>query len=238
MQNELKKLDKKIKHIATTEKVINTVTSVFLIIVILFAVFSLLEIFAPDKKTLPYHDFDALRKINPDVCAWLTMKGTHIDYPVVKGKDNFEYLDKNFEGEYDSCGTLFLDYRNKKDFSDSYNVIYGHNMVGGKMFGDIKKYYNKAFFKKNRSGILYTPTKNYRLKVIGILHVNAYKTGIYDVQSVTKGVRDGIKKCALKRNVKLKKNDKILALSTCSGSMNDERDVVFCRMRHDKDLDL
>ena len=31
-------------------------------------------------------DFDALRKINPDIIGWLYYEGTVIDYPVVQGE--------------------------------------------------------------------------------------------------------------------------------------------------------
>ena len=33
-------------------------------------------------------DFDALKKINPDVVSWITIPGTNIDYPLLQGKDN------------------------------------------------------------------------------------------------------------------------------------------------------
>ena len=89
---------------------------------------------------IKYHDFDELLAINPDTVAWITMDGTHIDHPVVQGKDNFEYLDKAFDGTFYAGGTLFLDYKNKKDFSDKYSIIHGHHMVGGAMFGDLDKF--------------------------------------------------------------------------------------------------
>lgn len=31
-------------------------------------------------------DFDALKKINPDVVSWITIPGTKIDYPILQGK--------------------------------------------------------------------------------------------------------------------------------------------------------
>ena len=37
-------------------------------------------------------DFDALKKINPDVVSWITIPGTNIDYPLLQGKDNNQYL--------------------------------------------------------------------------------------------------------------------------------------------------
>lgn len=30
--------------------------------------------------------FAALRAVNPDVCAWVTLDGTGVDYPVVQGR--------------------------------------------------------------------------------------------------------------------------------------------------------
>lgn len=34
---------------------------------------------------------EELQAINPDVVGWLTVDGTHIDYPVVIGDDDMEY---------------------------------------------------------------------------------------------------------------------------------------------------
>lgn len=39
--------------------------------------------------------FDELVSRNPDVLAWLTLYGTGIDYPLVQGKDNEQYLNTN-----------------------------------------------------------------------------------------------------------------------------------------------
>ena len=35
-----------------------------------------------------------LQKINADVCGWLTIDDTGIDYPVVRGKDDMEYINR------------------------------------------------------------------------------------------------------------------------------------------------
>lgn len=39
--------------------------------------------------------FDELRKQNLDVKARITVDDTHIDYPVLQGKDDMEYLNKD-----------------------------------------------------------------------------------------------------------------------------------------------
>ncbi len=48
----------------------------------------------PDLKV----DWDGLRAINPDIVAWIYVPDTPINYPVVKGHDNEEYLHKAFDG--------------------------------------------------------------------------------------------------------------------------------------------
>ena len=38
---------------------------------------------------------------NSDTVGWLTVLGTKIDYPIVKGADNSYYLSRNFNREKD-----------------------------------------------------------------------------------------------------------------------------------------
>lgn len=83
---------------------------------------------ADDPESLT---FEELLKLNPDVCAWITVDDTHIDYPVVQGEDNMEYVNKDVQGEFAFSGAIFLDSQNKRDFSDSFNLLYGHHMEGG-----------------------------------------------------------------------------------------------------------
>lgn len=62
--------------------------------------------YRPDEEKPSFED---LRRINPDVCAWVTMDGTNIDGPIVQGQTNEEYLNKDVYGDYSLAGTLFLD---------------------------------------------------------------------------------------------------------------------------------
>lgn len=68
----------------------------------------------PPKSTEPpiAIDFDALLNRNKDVIGWLYCPDTVINYPVVQGKNNDQYLRKDLDGKYLVSGTLFADYRN------------------------------------------------------------------------------------------------------------------------------
>ena len=70
-----------------------------------------------------------------DLVGWLTIDGTDIDYPVMQGSDNAEYLSKDPYGGYSATGSIFLDSRSSPDFTDSFSIIYGHHMDYGRLFG-------------------------------------------------------------------------------------------------------
>ena len=178
---------------------------------------------------LEYHDFHELLAINPDTVAWLTLDGTHIDHPVVQGEDNFEYLDRAFTGDYYAGGTLFLDFRSSRDLSDKYSIIHGHHMAGGAMFGDLEKYLDRRFFTEHYNGTLLTPTYDYDLRIIAAGEFDAYDQAIYTVGNEIPFGKIKKKTC-FRRTYEIDDAKQILALSTCSSDMTDNRIVVFCKM--------
>lgn len=116
------------------------------------------EIYKPtDEDT---RSFVELQAINPDVFGWLNVYGTNIDYPLLQGEDNSKYVNTNVDGEYSLIGALFLDYRNKPDFSDFNSIIYGHHMAEDKMFGDIADFADRGFFDSHRYGSLFYEGKD------------------------------------------------------------------------------
>lgn len=219
MTEELSGINKRIRRVRAINELTDWALRIILAAVLLFAADCIYDTYAPADKSAVYHKSD----------TWLTMIGTNIDYPVVQGEDNFEYLDKDPQGNFYEGGSIFLDFRNKFDFSDSYNVVYGHNMAGGKMFADLKNYYEQDFFDEHPDGMLFTPEQNYALRVIGMYRTDAYAPGVYGHTSVNSDLLGAILKCKPVRKLNIR-GRKILALSTCSTSMDDSRDVLFCTM--------
>ncbi len=56
----------------------------------------------------------------------------------MQGSDNDYYLHRTFEGKNNFSGSIFVEYRNSGDFTDSNTIVYGHNMKNQSMFGKLK----------------------------------------------------------------------------------------------------
>ena len=150
-------------------------------------------------------DFDALKQINEDIVAWIRIPGV-LDYPVVQGTDNSYYLHHTFRREYNIAGSIFLDARNTADFSDSKNIIYGHNMRDGSMFHVLRKFQDLDFYQANREIWLYLSDGSVEVyEIVGCEEVKAAGEA-YELQTG-------------------KKEDKELILSTCS-SRSEWRVIV------------
>lgn len=176
--------------------------------------------------SIKYSSFDQLRDINPDTIAWIVIDGTHIDHPVVRSTDNFDYLDKGFDGEFYAGGTLFMD-KGNKSLEDPYCIIHGHHMAAGAMFGDLDKFLDTDFFKKYGTGHLLTPGYDYDIEVIAAGVFDAYDSRVYKTGGTVSW--DHVKE----RAVNLRGSDEpdhVLVLSTCVDDMTDNRTVVFCAL--------
>lgn len=93
-------------------------------------------------------DFPALQKTYPDIKGWITIPDTEIDYPVLQsGETEPEYyLKRNYRGETDVNGSLFLQWN--CDVLESQNlIVYGHNMNSGAMFGNLDRYTDPAYLR-------------------------------------------------------------------------------------------
>ena len=144
----------------------------------------------------------------------------------MRSSNNFDYLDKNFEGKYYAGGTLFMD-KDNRDFEDKYCRIHGHNMAGGAMFGDLEKYLSPEFFEKNRTGVLLTPAYDYDVEVFASGVFDAYDSRIFTPGSA-------IPAEYIAENVpNLRRGSfpaHVIAFSTCLDDMTDNRIVVFCEL--------
>ena len=88
-------------------------------------------------------NLEELQEENPDIVGWLYFETEEISYPILYSGDNETYLHTAYNGKSAASGSIFLDGNNAPDFSDNYNIIYGHNMKDLSMFGKLKFYRTK-----------------------------------------------------------------------------------------------
>lgn len=179
--------------------------------------------------------FKELKERNPDVIGWIDVYGTNIDYPIVQGKDNDEYLNKTVLGKFSTTGSIFLDASNKKDFTDYQNILYGHYMAERKMFGDMELFKEKSFFDSHKYGVIHRLGEKSRgieffafLKTVGtdkeILSVakkNQEKTDLIDYI---------YKMSDYSRKLDFGENENLVVLDTCNLSVTNGRYILIGRL--------
>lgn len=189
----------------------------------------------PDRSN-PEPGFEELSALNDDICAWLTLDGTKIDYPVLQGEDNLTYINRNVYGDFALSGSIFLDARCDHTFQGMYSLLYGHHMAERKMFGDLEKYEDQDFFSQNTTGTLLLKDRSYDLKIFACIRVAASDSMIFSPgvwQSNVDGLVDYVSVNALHKNESLiqeNQGKQVLAMSTCSSAYTDARTVVLAYM--------
>lgn len=178
-------------------------------------------------------DFNELKSINPEIIAWLRIDNTGLDYPIVQANDNSKYLVRNYRSEYNTAGAIFVDSRNNK-FSDDFTIIYGHRVDGVKMFGELTKFSENAFFSDHTTGTLYTENGVYDLKTIAYAVLNIGTTKVYKLRTNKNGQNEAITTEVLS-NAKNQTADygntkQLLMLSTCDKDTKNYRDVLLLSM--------
>lgn len=174
--------------------------------------------------------FSKLKKINNETVGFLTVKGTNINYPIVQHSDNSYYLKKDFYKKKSSMGWVYMDYRNDSVNFSSNNIIYGHSMLNGTMFGTLKNVLTSSFRKNSENMIISydTPNGEYKFKIFAGYRVS-YTTDYLKTEFENEKEFDSFVKLirgrsSFKTNDKVKFGDKILTLSTCAG--NGEKRLV------------
>ena len=185
--------------------------------------------------------FEELRKINPDVCGWITLDHTKIDYPILQGEDNLTYINTDVYGDFALSGSIFLDSGCDRNFQGKYSLLYGHHMAEHKMFGDLDLYRKKKFFDKNTTGTLILPDRSYKLEIFACMQVSASEDSIFASgkwQADTSGLVDFVRKNAEHVHQQTMDNigksedfSQILAMSTCSSEFTDARTVLLAVMK-------
>ena len=179
-------------------------------------------------------DFEALQKVNPDVVGWIYQKDTIINYPIMRGSDNDQYLHSDINKKYSVSGSIFMDYRNSGDFSDFNTIVYGHHMHDGSMFKSLRGYKKETdYYKDHKTFELITPDKKYHLQIVSAFITpatsEAYTYSFNNIADKQAFLNYAAKNSKISTGVTATTDDKIITLSTCAYDYDEARYVVVCK---------
>ena len=177
----------------------------------------------PWAAALAQVDLDALRQVNGDVVGWIAIPGTVLSYPVVQTGDN------------SSVGAIFLEHTAEADLSGFHTLIYGHRMRNGTMFGSLRDYRSADYWREHPSVyvtmggqvLIYDIFAAYE---VGIREI-VYRLDIEEAGLQEELIRYGLDHSVIDTGLVPTAEDRILTLSTCTGSGHATRWVVQAVLR-------
>lgn len=176
---------------------------------------------------------EELMVINKDVRGWLTIDDTSIDYPVVQGETDMDYVNKDVMGDFSFSGSIFLSCLNQPDFMDGYSLIYGHNVDTGGMFADVKKFTESEFFDNHKTGTLYLKNQSLKIELFACMEADGYDRIIYapgeecNIEDLLSYLE---KSSVCYREVGVTAEDRIIGMSTCENAETNGRIILFGRL--------
>ena len=192
-----------------------------------------------DDTPVPLSGGSSLAAINQDYRGWLTLYDTNIDYPLMQGENDLYYASHDIYGDVSLTGAIYLAAGNTRGMTDSYNIIYGHHMDNGAMFGALDRYSAESYATSHREGVIVSSSGVYDLTVFAVATTDAYEHQIYTVGNRAEEVRSflesniggGATTTTLYYDAAVAATaDRIVALSTCAAANTNGRLVVFAKM--------
>ena len=194
---------------------------------------------ADAEKTLSNPiDFKSLQKKNSDIYAWIKVKGTKVDYPIVQSPDNDEMYLKHsaIDKSWVASGAIYTEMVNTTSFEDRVTLIYGHNGYGDSMFTTLHKFENKDFFEKHGKFVIYTPKSKLTYKIVSAFkYDDRHIMNSFDFQNddifeefleMIQNPNSNVKNVNSDIGRKLNIEDKIVVLSTCITNQRSSRYLV------------
>lgn len=177
----------------------------------------------PEASNLAEIDLGALRAYNEDIVGWITIPGTVVSYPMVRGTDNDYYLTHNWKRESNSSGSVFMSYDAGRDLTDFQTLVYGHHMKNETMFGTLKYYLkDSSYWQLHPSIYIVLDDVIYRYDIYAILDTDiydfTYRLDIVEKHLEEEFFRNSKASSVYDTGVTPKAGDRVLSLSTCTTS--------------------
>lgn len=179
-----------------------------------------------------YIDFEALEKVNGEISGWIYIPGTKVDYPILIGDTNQEYLKKDFEGKSSALGSIFA-FQDVDLNQDFHICLYGHNMISGQMFGGLKLYKDAEYATSHRKAYLYTKERTKELDLLSVFQCEntdvVFELGekTWERSNAEEIVSNLKKRSSIDLEISQKKTAQIFTLATCQGSAGGTHRLVL-----------
>lgn len=198
----------------------------------------------PTQPPEPTLNFEPLQNLNPDIYAWIEIKGTKVDYPVLQNPYNDDrYLTTAYDGSWYIGGSLFTQASfNKTDFNDPVTIIYGHTMRAGTLFGQLQSIYtNPETFAAHDDIIIYLPDEVRHYAVFAAVPFDRFhilQTYDFTVEYWYERFFDKVGKirsfsACFNKALMPEFGDRVLILSTCLNEDSSKRFLVMAVCRDD-----
>ncbi|MDE5834175.1 MAG: class B sortase [Ruminococcus sp.] len=220
--------------------------------------------YVPPNSGMSEHSKLMMKK-NDDIVGWLRINGTQVDYPLLKDPGdimpntgygsqfveyNEYYLHHDINRQYLFEGNIYMDCRDdfgSDETKQSENiVIYGHNMLNGSQFGNLRYYYRDlSYYWSNPFVYLSSNYKDYTYVIVSfcVTSGNADTDFRYwDMEEldtpedfdyyVNRIKRDQL----LDTGVDITYGDKLLTLSTCYADADNTRFIMLARRLRDGEV--
>lgn len=175
-------------------------------------------------------DFAGLKEANEDIIGWLYCEDTPINYPILQGENNDQYLRHSYDGAYNMAGSIFVEELNRGDFQDFNTIIYGHHMKNGSMFAVLDKWADQEFYEEHPVMWLLTPTQDYRIDLFSGYTTSAYAETYTVFQGNGEELNQYLARCVeqsvFQTDVELDGEAHYVVLSTCAYVFDNARNVV------------
>ena len=148
----------------------------------------------------------------------------------MQAEDNFYYLHRFIDGQYNASGSLFHDCTCYGDFSGKNTVLYGHNMNDGSMLASIRNYKDQEYYNEHPVMYLNTPTQNYKIEIFSAYTTDAesdtYKMFFESEADFARNLDDWRVQSLVSTNVDVSVDDRVITLSTCTYEFYNARFVI------------
>lgn len=177
----------------------------------------------------------ALHRENADCIYWIHIPDTAVDYPVMyRPQEKDYYLHRNFYGEYQTSGTLYLDEDCDPERGDNL-IIYGHHMKSGSMFAALDSYKSRDFYEEHPLVTLQTLHGEETYRIMAAFSTPVYTGNDFTYYGFTATdnqaeyetyVEECLSRSFYDTGVTAAYGQRLLTLSTCEYSQKNGRMVV------------